>query len=61
MAGVNYEQEQLEGFPEIEYETSFRVMGRLVLTAIVNSLKELTEREMVGTEEIVERLRREGF
>lgn len=61
MARVNYEQEQLEGFPEIEYELPFRVMGRLVLTAIVDSLKELTEREMVGTEEIVERLRREGF
>lgn len=61
MARLNYEQEQLENFPEIEYELPFRVMGRLVLTTIVNSLKELTERDMVGQEEIVERLRREGF
>lgn len=55
------EQEQLENFPDIEWEPPFRTMGRLVLTSIVNSLKELIERDMVGQEEIVDRLRREGF
>lgn len=55
------EQEPLENFPDIEWEPSFRVMGRLVLTEIITTLKELTERDMVGMEEIVERLRMEGF
>lgn len=58
---MSYEQEQLENFPDIEWEPSFRVMGRLVLTEIITTLKELTERDMVGQPEIVERLRREGF
>lgn len=61
MAKLSYEQEQLENFPDIEWEPSFRVMGRLVLTEIITTLKELTERDMVGQPEIVERLRREGF
>lgn len=58
---VGIEQEPLENFPDIEWEPSFRVMGRLVLTEIITTLKELTERDMVGMEEIVERLRTEGF
>lgn len=51
----------MEGFPDIPEEAPFRVMGRLVLTSIINALKELTDREMVSQDEIVERLRREGF
>lgn len=61
MVRLSFEQEELEGFPDIVEEAPFRVMGRLVLTEIVRTLKELTDREMVGYEEIVERLRKEGF
>lgn len=58
-----FEQQPIEGFPELEYdqELPFRTMGRLVLTTIINSLKELVDREMVSEEEIVDRLRQEGF
>lgn len=61
MVRLSFEQEELEGFPDVPDEAPFRVMGRLVLTEIVRTLKELTDREMVSYDEIVERLRREGW
>lgn len=52
----------MTGFPEVEqHELPFRLMGKLVLNTVVQTLHELVEREMAGHETIVDRLRNEGF